>query len=98
VSNSWCTEKVSDLADALRYCFAAWRIAAACRFFASALQNGIDGWQIDKELTLMSSPKEYPEVIWGIEDPRITFVPELQQDTWSPTPFPWRPGASLALI
>jgi hypothetical protein len=49
-------------------------------------QNGVDGWQIDKEPTLMSSPKEYPEEIWRIEDPRITFVPELQQDTWSPTP------------
>jgi hypothetical protein len=34
----------------------------------------------------MSSTNEYPEEIWGIEDFRITFVPELQQDTWSPTP------------
>jgi predicted GH43/DUF377 family glycosyl hydrolase len=49
-------------------------------------QNGVDGWQIDKEPTLMSSTKKYPEEIWGIEDSRITFVPELQQDTWSPTP------------
>ena len=49
-------------------------------------QNGVDGWQIDNEPTLMPSPKEYPEEIWGIQYPRITFVPELQQDTWSPTP------------
>lgn len=46
--------------------------------------NGVDGWEIDKEPTLMSSPQEYPEEIWGIEDPRIIFVPKLTQDTWSP--------------
>ena len=28
---------------------------------------------------MMPSPKDYPEEIWGIEDPRITFAPELQQ-------------------
>jgi hypothetical protein len=52
--------------------------------------NGVDGGQIDKEPTLMSSPQEYPEEIWGIEDPRITFVPELTQDTWSPIPLIFR--------
>ena len=41
--------------------------------------NGVDGWQIDQEPTLMPDPQKYPEEIWGIEDPRITFVPELQQ-------------------
>jgi predicted GH43/DUF377 family glycosyl hydrolase len=46
---------------------------------AARSRNGVDGWEIDKEPTLMPSPKDYPEEIWGIEDPRITFVPELQQ-------------------
>src|ERR1035438_10900648 len=41
--------------------------------------NGVDGWQIDREPTLMPSPQDHPEEIWGIEDPRITFAPELQQ-------------------
>src|SRR5579863_5775635 len=40
--------------------------------------NGIDGWQIDREPTLISSP-DHPEELWGIEDPRITYVPELQK-------------------
>ena len=40
--------------------------------------NGVDGWQSHREPTLMPSPKDHPEEIWGIEDPRITFVPELQ--------------------
>jgi predicted GH43/DUF377 family glycosyl hydrolase len=46
---------------------------------AARSRNGVDGWQIDSEPTLMPDPKNYPEEIWGIEDPRITFVPELQQ-------------------
>jgi predicted GH43/DUF377 family glycosyl hydrolase len=46
---------------------------------AARSRNGVDGWEIDSEPALMSSPKEYPEELWGIEDPRITFVPELQQ-------------------
>jgi predicted GH43/DUF377 family glycosyl hydrolase len=33
--------------------------------------NGIDGWRIDARPTLMSSPQQYPEEIWSIEDPRI---------------------------
>jgi predicted GH43/DUF377 family glycosyl hydrolase len=46
---------------------------------AARSRNGVDGWQIDAKPTLMPNVKEYPEEIWGIEDPRITFVPELQQ-------------------
>jgi predicted GH43/DUF377 family glycosyl hydrolase len=41
--------------------------------------NGVDSWQIDGEPTLMPSPAQYPEEIWGIEDPRITFVAELEK-------------------
>src|SRR6202158_5646038 len=40
--------------------------------------NGVDGWQIDPQPTLMPDA-DYPEEIWGIEDPRITYVPELKQ-------------------
>src|SRR5438067_4281849 len=42
-------------------------------------QNGEDGWQIDSAPTLMPSPKDYPEEIWGIEDPSIPYVTELQR-------------------
>jgi predicted GH43/DUF377 family glycosyl hydrolase len=41
--------------------------------------NGIDNWQIDPEPTLMADPEKFPEELWGIEDPRITFVPELSE-------------------
>ena len=39
--------------------------------------NGVDGWSIDSEPTLPADPENHPEELWGIEDPRITFVPEL---------------------
>src|SRR6266404_4236510 len=47
---------------------------------AARSANGVDGWQIDREPTLLPNPEEYPEEVWGIEDPRITFVPELKKD------------------
>src|SRR5438309_1527268 len=46
---------------------------------AARSRNGVDSWEIDGEPTLLSCPRDYPEVIWVIEDPRIQFVPELQQ-------------------
>ena len=44
---------------------------------AARSKNGRDGWVIDPEPTLVADPEKYPEELWGIEDPRITFVPEL---------------------
>ena len=39
--------------------------------------DGIDNWRINDRPTLKSSPETNPEEIWGIEDPRITFLEEL---------------------
>jgi len=65
---------------------------------AARSKNGIDGWRIDAEPTLMASPKQYPEEIWGIEDPRITYVPELEQYAIAYTSFArGGPGVSMAL-
>jgi predicted GH43/DUF377 family glycosyl hydrolase len=44
---------------------------------AARSANGVDGWQIDQEPTLLPAPDSHPEELWGIEDPRITFVDEL---------------------
>jgi beta-1,2-mannobiose phosphorylase / 1,2-beta-oligomannan phosphorylase len=58
----------------------------------------VDEWQIDREPTLMPNPAEYPEELWGIEDPRITFVSELQQYVVTYTSYSrGGPGVSLAL-
>ena len=65
---------------------------------AARSANGIDGWRIDAQPTLMANPREYPEEIWGIEDPRITYVPELKQYAIAYTSYArGGPGVSLAL-
>jgi predicted GH43/DUF377 family glycosyl hydrolase len=65
---------------------------------AARSANGINGWRIDSQPTMMPSPREYPEEIWGIEDPRITYVPELEQYAIAYTSFArGGPGVSLAL-
>ena len=46
---------------------------------AARSSNGIDGWKIDPQPTLLPDRDNYPEELWGIEDPRITFVPELKK-------------------
>jgi len=45
---------------------------------AARSADGISNWQIDPEPTLLPDPQNYPEEVWGIEDPRITWVPELE--------------------
>src|SRR6185369_15615012 len=68
-----------------------------CRVCAARSLNGIDGWQIDRQPTLMPST-EHPEELWGIEDPRITHVPELQKYAVAYTSYSrGGPGVSLAL-
>ena len=65
---------------------------------AARSANGVDDWRIDPEPTLAANPRDYPEEIWGIEDPRITYVPELEQYAVAYTSFArGGPGVSLAL-
>ncbi|MCX7983149.1 MAG: glycosidase [Syntrophales bacterium] len=40
--------------------------------------NGVDGWEVKETPVLLPDPVKYPEEEWGIEDPRITFIPELE--------------------
>jgi predicted GH43/DUF377 family glycosyl hydrolase len=41
---------------------------------ASRSRNGVDGWEVDPEPTLWPDPEHHPEELWGIEDPRITYL------------------------
>ena len=60
--------------------------------------NGIDNWRVDSEPTMPAKPREFPAELWGIEDPRITFVPELKQYAIVYTSFArGGPGVSLAM-
>lgn len=42
-------------------------------------RDGVTNWQIDRQPTLLPDPENHPEEIWGIEDPRITWIPELDR-------------------
>ena len=65
---------------------------------AARSKNGVDGWDIDPAPTLMPDPQNYPEELWGIEDPRITYVPELAKYVVVYTSFSSSgPGVSLAV-
>lgn len=46
---------------------------------AARSENGVDGWVIDEQPTFFHNPLEHPEELWGVEDPRITFIPELDR-------------------
>jgi predicted GH43/DUF377 family glycosyl hydrolase len=46
--------------------------------FTTALSsNGITNWKIENEPTLYPDPANHPEELWGIEDPRVTWIEEL---------------------
>jgi predicted GH43/DUF377 family glycosyl hydrolase len=60
--------------------------------------NGVDDWKVDREPTMPADPKNFPEELWGIEDPRITFLPELDKYAIVYTAFAQGgPGVALAL-
>jgi predicted GH43/DUF377 family glycosyl hydrolase len=60
--------------------------------------NGVDGWEIDREPTLVPDPEKFPEELWGIEDPRITFLPALRKYAVVYTAYTRDgPGVALAL-
>ena len=46
---------------------------------AARSRNGLDSWKVDPQPTLMPDPDAHPEEMWGVEDPRITWLEELQE-------------------
>jgi predicted GH43/DUF377 family glycosyl hydrolase len=65
---------------------------------AARSKNGRDGWTIDAIPTLAPDPDHYPEELWGIEDPRITYLEELGKYAIAYTAFSkGGPGVALAL-
>ncbi|MBI5708169.1 MAG: glycosidase [Armatimonadetes bacterium] len=64
---------------------------------AARSENGIDGWVVDPRPTFEPSPKEHPEEVWGVEDPRIVYLKELDQYAITYTSYSHAgPGVSLA--
>ncbi len=65
---------------------------------AARSANGVDGWIIDSKPTLMPDPVNFPEECWGIEDARITRIPELHKYAVVYTAYTRDgPGVALAL-
>jgi predicted GH43/DUF377 family glycosyl hydrolase len=64
---------------------------------AARSKNGVDGWVIDPSPTIMADSEHYPEEVWGIEDPRITYVPEINKYAIAYTAYS-RGGPSVALM
>ncbi len=65
---------------------------------AARSPNGVDGWEIDKKPTLWPDEKNFAEELWGIEDPRITFLEEYGKYAIVYTAFSkGGPGVALAL-
>jgi predicted GH43/DUF377 family glycosyl hydrolase len=65
---------------------------------AARSENGIDGWQIDPHPTFSPDPANFREEVWGVEDPRITYLPELKKYAVVYTAYSrGGPGVSLAL-
>lgn len=48
-------------------------------FTAAKSKDGRTNWLIDSKPTMQPDPKNYPEEIWGIEDPRIVYLDELEK-------------------
>lgn len=67
-------------------------------FCVARSANGINDWKIDPQPTLLADPEHFPEELWGIEDPRITYVPELSEYAIVYTAYTRDgPGVALAL-
>jgi len=65
---------------------------------AARSPNGVNEWVIDPTPTLYSDPKNYPAELWGIEDARIVWLPELQKYSVNYTCYSrGGPAISLAL-
>jgi len=58
-------------------------------------EDGVSNWRIDKQPTLAPSPA-HPEEVWGIEDPRITWLEELQE--WAITYTAFSSGGPLVSL
>ena len=44
---------------------------------AARSDDGITNWQVDSAPTLKPEPEKHPEELWGIEDPRITWIEDM---------------------
>jgi len=58
--------------------------------------DGIHNWRIDPKPTMLPSPDSHPEEIWGIEDPRLTYLEG--KDVWAVTYTAYSKGGPLVSL
>jgi predicted GH43/DUF377 family glycosyl hydrolase len=64
---------------------------------AARSKNGVDDWRIDSQPTFVAD-RENDNELWGLEDPRITYIAELDRHAIAYTAFGrGGPGVALAL-
>ena len=65
---------------------------------AARSADGVSNWVVDDQPTLMPDPEAFPQEIWGIEDPRITYLDELEMYAVAYTAYSHAgPAVALAL-
>lgn len=65
---------------------------------AATSKDGVTGWQIDRQPTFEPDLTHHPEELWGVEDPRITYIPEFDRYAVLYTSYSRSgPGVSMAL-
>lgn len=68
----------------------------ASHFATARSADGVSDWVIDPEPALLPCPEDHPEELWGIEDPRIVWLDEIQRYAVTYTAFS-RNGPLVAL-
>jgi predicted GH43/DUF377 family glycosyl hydrolase len=63
---------------------------------AARSKDGIGNWRFDAQPTLMPCPETNPEELWGIEDPRITYLED--QKIWAITYTAYSEGGPLVSL
>ena len=63
---------------------------------AARSADGVTGWRVDSAPTMMPLSSQFPEEVWGIEDPRIVWLQELERYAITYTAFS-RHGPLVAL-
>lgn len=58
--------------------------------------NGVDKWEIGPQPAIKPDSENYPEELWGVEDPRITWLEELGQ--WAITYTAFSEGGPLVSL
>ena len=65
---------------------------------AARSADGLTDWKIDPAPTFQPDPEVHTEEVWGVEDPRVVWMPELESFAITYTCYSQRgPGVSLAL-